>query len=160
MVKRFCHTFMAGESLSSLLIGLSVLLCLVIVVMVFPLPFSLKKQVIGYMSKATLGFYGMLALLFVMFLQEFNEQRKFDERRRKATDSGEGTNLHYFAFEYFRHQRQMYLVLVALVINVIATVILRALKVFVKEHEQLQEEVRQAEEAARRAAAAEGREAE
>lgn len=139
---------MAGMSIVVLLTGGALLFAALIVLMIFPLPFSAKKWVIGLISKFTIGFYASMVLLAMMFVQEFTEQRKFDSRRRRAMNGEDGMNLHYFAFEYFKRQKQMYLIGIVLVMNAIAVILARYLKALIVQHEDLQAQ----KEAAARAA--------
>ena len=112
-----------------------------IVLLVFPLPFSLRSSLVNMVSKFRIPLFATIGVLGVCTAQEFNEQRKFGQRRHSAASSAEGSNLHYFAAEYFKHQRNMYNLLIGIVLCIIVLILQKLLVNFVRQHNALQDQL-------------------
>lgn len=123
-----------------------VFLCLICAIS-FPFPFVMRKKVNSLLSKLYYPSFIILAILFILFSQEFVEQTKYNTRRKQATEGEVSSNLHFFASNYFYHQRNMYIVLTSIACASIFLILQRLVDTFIKEHECLLEQLKVIEQA-------------
>ena len=126
-----------SETLTKVLPVTWVVLLALIILIVVPMPLTPKQKLVSLISRLSVVLYGVMLLLCAVFAQEFNEQRKFAVRRSRAIEGVEGANLHYFAFECFKHQRDMYLVGVTLAMTAVLSVLVRIVNSFMAQHKDL-----------------------
>lgn len=114
----------------------------------FPFPFVMRKKVNSLLSKLYYPVLILMAFLTVLFIQEFAEQTKYNKRRRQAV-KGEtvSSNLHYFASNYFLHQRNMYIILTSIACVSIFMILSRLVDTFINEHNCLLEQLNVIEQA-------------
>lgn len=113
----------------------------------FPFPFVMRKKVNSLLSKSFYPVLIVLALLAILFIQEFVEQTKYNNRRKQATQGEVSSNLHYFASNYFLHQRNMYIVLTSITCASIFLILQRLVDTFINEHNCLLEQLKVIEQA-------------
>lgn len=115
----------------------SILCVAAVVLLIFPLPVSIREKVIGFFYKLIYPLFIVILILLVVFIQEFTEQRKFTERRKNSQDG----NRQFYVSEQFRHQRNMYLTLLSIVLVGIVCILSRVLNSFVSEYNFLKEQL-------------------
>jgi len=112
-----------------------------IALLVFPFPFSLRNKIISFFSRFLFPTYVLMSLLTVVFVQEFLDQRKYSKRRIEAVSATSNSMVYYYTTECFKHQRNMYIVLLTFALASVFTILIRVLKNFLNEHKLLQEQL-------------------
>ena len=113
-----------------------------ITLLVFPFPMSLKKKISRFFARLIIPILGSIAILFYCICNEFIEQRKYGKRRLLAADGESGSsNLQFFASEYFRHQRNMYISIISGVAGCVVVILVKLVSTFIKENDVLTEQV-------------------
>lgn len=108
-----------------------------IVVMVIPFPFSLRYKIALQIQKYKLYLFGVIGICIAYFVQEFTEQAKFVSRRREAV----GDSQFFFAAQQFRHQRNMYIIALTVVMVAVVYILSKMLKDFLGEQKLLKEQL-------------------
>ena len=125
----------------TVLFPLLCILCLALIVaFIFPLPFSLRVKFIRNASRLFKAFLIIFGILLIFFIQEYLNQRKLGKQLVGNNVIGVSTN--FIASNYFRHQRNMYLISIVIVLCIIVLTLTRVSSVFAEQHNNLLEQRR------------------
>ncbi|OHT10179.1 hypothetical protein TRFO_20549 [Tritrichomonas foetus] len=116
-------------------------ICLAIL-LAFPFPITIRRKISRISIKLFFPIFGLISFFLIIFLQEFFEQQKYGFRRKEAANGEKGaSNLRYFASEYFRHQRNMYIALTSIACGSVFLILTRLLRSYLNEHNTLLEQL-------------------
>lgn len=116
----------------------SIISTIAIVFLIIPLPVKVRGKLMKFFYRMIYPSFIVALILLVVFFQEFTEQRKFNARRSDPLNN----NPQYTISETFRHQRNMYLTLLSIVLIGIFCILTRVLNSFIEDHNLLQEQLR------------------
>lgn len=107
------------------------------VLLLIPLPLKLRQKIIDLFYSKKYWLLGLIGLFSLLFAQEFTEQAKYAMRRRQATND----QSQFYATETFKHQRNMYIAVLGIVLFGIVFILAKLLKNFTVEIGLLQEQL-------------------
>ena len=122
----------------ALALGFNCISLAAIIILIFPLPFKLRMKEVNFVFSKKKWIFGLIGLYSLLFAQEFTEQSKCVLKRRKATTH---ETTHFFAIEQFKHQRNMYIAVLGIVLLSITFILSKLLRNFMNEIKLLQEQL-------------------
>lgn len=134
-------------SIYSLINFISAVFVALIFTISFPFPFIMRKKVNSLLTNLFYPVLIVLAILTILFIQEFVEQTKYNNRRKQASVGEVSSNLHFFASNYFIHQRNMYIILTSIACGSIFYILQKLIDTFINEHNCLLEQLNVIEQA-------------
>jgi uncharacterized membrane protein YeiB len=117
----------------------SAILVLAIIAVVFPLWASLKVALLLFVGKAKLALWFFMGFCTLLILQEYSEERKYADQKSGAPAGVQSPGPSPFVS--YRHQRNMYLFAIPVILAVILNILLSLLPGFVQELRDLQEQI-------------------
>lgn len=108
---------------------------------IIPLPFKLRLNIVRKLSRLVLPLIIIIALLLIGAFGEWDQQRKFNIRRKESA-LGQAQTHFFNASEYFKHQRNMYIYLLAIILVLVFITLIRNLHRFMSENNILREQLR------------------
>jgi hypothetical protein len=117
----------------------STILVLAIIAVVFPLWASLKVALLLFVGKAKLALWFFMTFCTLLIIQEYLEELKYAEP--KSDGPAAGLQAGPPSFNYSRHQRNMYLFVIPVILAVILKILISLLPGFVQELSDLQEQI-------------------
>ena len=119
-----------------ILIFISILCAAAIALLIIPFPVFLRQKLVRLFYKLIYPLFIVILILIIIFFQEFMEQRKFTEKRRNPNE----VNKKLLLTEEFKHQRNMYLTLLSIILVAFVCILTRVLNSFVNEYKLLEEQ--------------------
>lgn len=121
----------------------AVSICCVIlsILAIIPMPFKIRLNIIQKLSRLVLPFIIIISLLLLGAFGEWDQQRKFNIRRKESA-LGQAQTHFFNASEYFKHQRNMYIYLLAIILALVFVTLIRILNKFINENNILRDQLR------------------
>ena len=113
----------------------------IIVLLIFPFPLNIRVKLTSWISKTIYPTYTIILILFVFLLNFFFEQKKLHKKHSvyQASSINHGLTTP-FDVEYFKSQRNMYIILLMISLLSITVILSKVLARLIGQHSDLQDQ--------------------
>ena len=124
----------------------------IIALLIIPFPLDMRAKFTSWISKTIYPFYFLILIFFAFFLNEFFEQRKLYQKHVEYIKTSLNRSpTTPFDVEYFKHQRNMYIILLMIALTAISLIFSRVLARLIGENSDLNDQLELRRQAQRNA---------